>query len=242
MSGHRHNPNAGTQNQGNSLGDRACVRQSKLYRQYESGNDVKSILGSSHLAWNADETQGAYKGKKVYDHMAADPLGVQHVTEEFRAPKHRQLSYEEYAPESNYSSKDTTVYGSRSRPVEDPGNNFLNGYSGNGRNNIIVGGPSKRDNEENRRSNTYDRQIENDGGGSYPLNKMKGGDSDFAYRTNAANGNSSNGFRQQMDDSASSYRSMRGEYESTGKTVSAYAPPVNSRGSNPRDDRSTRPW
>lgn len=65
---HHHDPRAGTQNQGNSLGDRSCVRQSKLYRQYESGNGVKDILGSSHLAWNANEKEGAYKGHKVYDH------------------------------------------------------------------------------------------------------------------------------------------------------------------------------
>jgi len=35
----------GTQNQGNVLGDRSCVRQSKLYRQYESGNSMKAIFG-----------------------------------------------------------------------------------------------------------------------------------------------------------------------------------------------------
>ena len=32
MSGHKHNSSAMTQNQGNTLGDRSCVRQSKLYR------------------------------------------------------------------------------------------------------------------------------------------------------------------------------------------------------------------
>ena len=66
--GHHHNSNAGTQNQGNSLGDRACVRQSKLYRQHESGNDVKSILGTDHLRWDTEHQEGAYKGQKVFDH------------------------------------------------------------------------------------------------------------------------------------------------------------------------------
>lgn len=70
MSGHRHNPSAGTQNQGNTLGDRSCVRQSKLYRQYESGNGVKDILGSSHLCWNENFKEGAYKGQRVFDHNA----------------------------------------------------------------------------------------------------------------------------------------------------------------------------
>lgn len=69
MSGHKHNPTAGTQNQGNSLGDRSCVRQSKLYRMYESGNDVKAILGTGHLSWDPNVKQGAYSGQKVYDHM-----------------------------------------------------------------------------------------------------------------------------------------------------------------------------
>ena len=68
MSGHHHNSNAGTQNQGNSLGDRACVRQSKLYRTHESGNDVKSILGTDHLRWDTDRQEGAYRGQKVFDH------------------------------------------------------------------------------------------------------------------------------------------------------------------------------
>lgn len=76
MSGHRHNPTAATQNQGNSLGDRACVRQSKLYRVHESGNNVKSLLGTSHLCWDQNQTQGAYEGRNVYDHTEDDPLRV----------------------------------------------------------------------------------------------------------------------------------------------------------------------
>lgn len=74
MRGHAHNPSAGTQNQGNSLGDRSCVRQSKLYRMYESGNGVKSVLGTSHLCWDPNVKQGAYDGQKVYDHNLDNPL------------------------------------------------------------------------------------------------------------------------------------------------------------------------
>jgi len=58
----------GTQNQGNVLGDRSCVRQSKLYRQYESGNSMKAIFGHDHLAWKTDEKEGAYAGQSLYDH------------------------------------------------------------------------------------------------------------------------------------------------------------------------------
>ena len=38
MGGHWHDSTAGTQNQGNHIGDRSCVRQSKLYRQYVSSS------------------------------------------------------------------------------------------------------------------------------------------------------------------------------------------------------------
>ena len=69
MRSHSHH-GQGTQNQGNTLGDRSCVRQSKLFRQYESGNSVKDILGVSHLAWKTDSKQGAYMGHSVYDHSA----------------------------------------------------------------------------------------------------------------------------------------------------------------------------
>jgi len=44
------------------------VRQSRLYRQHESGNDVKSILGTDHLRWDTEHQEGAYKGQKVFDH------------------------------------------------------------------------------------------------------------------------------------------------------------------------------
>jgi hypothetical protein len=39
-----------------------------LYRTHESGNDVKSILGTSNLCWKTDELEGAYRGQKVFDH------------------------------------------------------------------------------------------------------------------------------------------------------------------------------
>lgn len=69
MSGHRHNSNAATQNQGNSIGDRSSVRQSRLYRVHESGNSMKGLLGTGHLSWDADQQEGAYAGRPVYDHM-----------------------------------------------------------------------------------------------------------------------------------------------------------------------------
>ena len=71
MGGHW-NDGLGTQNQGNHIGDRSCVRQSKLYRRYESGNAVKELLGTGHLRWDENRKQGAYQGQRVYDHNKAD--------------------------------------------------------------------------------------------------------------------------------------------------------------------------
>ena len=67
MAGHHHQPGM-PQNLGNTLGARPCVRQSKLYRQHESGNAAKSLLGMGNLAWSIDHKEGAYKGQRAYDH------------------------------------------------------------------------------------------------------------------------------------------------------------------------------
>ena len=68
MSSHWHDSSAGTQNQGNVLGARPCVRQSKLFRSYESGNGVKGLLGTPHLVWDETRQQGAYHNQPVWDH------------------------------------------------------------------------------------------------------------------------------------------------------------------------------
>ena len=36
--------------------DRSSIRQSKTYRQYESGNAIKSMLGMDHLQWDTNKT------------------------------------------------------------------------------------------------------------------------------------------------------------------------------------------
>lgn len=63
---HEHN-----QNLGNVIGSRPSVRMSKLYRRYESGSAMKSILGNSHLDWNIEKNEGAYYGK-TFDCYADD--------------------------------------------------------------------------------------------------------------------------------------------------------------------------
>ena len=52
---------------GNKVGDRPVVRQSKIYRTNESGNNMKSIFGQDHLAWDVDKQQGVFDGQGVFD-------------------------------------------------------------------------------------------------------------------------------------------------------------------------------
>ena len=71
MPGHRHIGGSDTtQNQGNVLGDRPCVRQSMLYRQHCGGNAMKEMMGQSQLAWSTTHQEGVYAGKRVFNHNA----------------------------------------------------------------------------------------------------------------------------------------------------------------------------
>lgn len=66
--GHRWCGGAGqTQNQGNVLGDRPCVRQSKLYREHVGGNAMKEMFGQDSLKWSTTQQQGVYAGKAVWN-------------------------------------------------------------------------------------------------------------------------------------------------------------------------------
>ena len=88
MAGHWHDPSAATQNQGNQLGSRPCVRQSQLFRQNESGNTMKSLLGSSHLQWDTKHTQGAYDGRPAYD-AASDYMAQTSVAGRYHCARRR---------------------------------------------------------------------------------------------------------------------------------------------------------
>ncbi|AIN96137.1 hypothetical protein LPMP_100675 [Leishmania panamensis] len=95
MSGHHHtsDPNL-TQNQGNMLGDRPCVRQSRLYREGCSGNVMKELLGQSELTWKTDQTEGCYGGGHVYDHNTEDhcaaPTQQQQLKQQCQPPQQQQ--------------------------------------------------------------------------------------------------------------------------------------------------------
>jgi len=53
-----------SQNLGNSLGARPCVRQTPLYKRHESGNAMKDLLGMSHLAWEKVALEDNCRGPK----------------------------------------------------------------------------------------------------------------------------------------------------------------------------------
>ena len=57
---------------GNSLGQKPVVRQSKLYREKESGNAMKGIFGQDHLSWDTEQQEGVFQGQGVYDAAAED--------------------------------------------------------------------------------------------------------------------------------------------------------------------------
>jgi len=55
---------------GNKLGSRPIVRQSKLYREKESGNAMKSLFGQDHLSWKTNQQEGIFAGQTVHDAAA----------------------------------------------------------------------------------------------------------------------------------------------------------------------------
>ena len=72
MSSMSHDAGTSNQNLGNSLGSRPLIRQSKYFRQYESGNATKSLLGQGNLVWNTDESEGVFRGSKTFDAEASN--------------------------------------------------------------------------------------------------------------------------------------------------------------------------
>eukprot|EP00760_Papus_ankaliazontas_P025978 PhM_4_TR2960/c0_g2_i1/m.58694 len=91
MSGHHHCGAPGsTQNQGNTLGDRPCVRQSRLYRQHEGGNAMKDLLGHGELKWDTNAQEGAYAGRRVHDPLNDMPTNQQASYQEQPVKQQRQ--------------------------------------------------------------------------------------------------------------------------------------------------------
>jgi hypothetical protein len=74
---HFHDPSASSQNVGNHVGNRPCVRQSQLFRRNESGNAMKELMGQTCLQWDTKRLQGAYTGA-AYD---PNSLNVQQLVQ-----------------------------------------------------------------------------------------------------------------------------------------------------------------
>ena len=81
----------GSQNNGNIIGDKSTVRQSKLFRMYESGNEVKSILGQDCLRWDVTKKQGAYEGR-VFDYGKTSGHGYYSSEETAGSPRNQYSS------------------------------------------------------------------------------------------------------------------------------------------------------
>ncbi|CAD2222633.1 hypothetical protein AGDE_10412 [Angomonas deanei] len=138
MSGHYHAGDPGlTQNQGNVLGDRPCVRQSKLYREQVGGNAMKDIMGQSELKWNTTQLQGAYGGGSVYDHNTADNRAYKSDSTEanihqngfVRQPEHNN-NYNQYNNNNrNQNNNNNDMYQSSSSAYGNPQNNNNNRQS-----------------------------------------------------------------------------------------------------------------
>jgi hypothetical protein len=238
MRGHSHNSNAGTQNQGNSLGDRSSVRQSKLYRMYESGNGVKDVLGASHLAWDPNQKQGAYEGQAVYDHNAAPSYDSK-----------RRPSYEQDEVRPIYENTTSNKYASYAS------SKTLANYSNYDPNDSAVNSAYNRRKEKDLPPNPYIRREEN------LENNRSGANSDYSSYNSGNNNISSKqrvvhyeddrnlrNMRNDMDRAVSSTSSSSSQKNNVSTmsrenpfAMNSYQPTVTStRGQ--RDDRSTRPW
>lgn len=72
---HFHDAFSPSQNVGNVLGSRPCVRQTALYRQHESGNNMKDLLGMGHLAWDRDPNAGRHLQGSGAAHAQQEAIG-----------------------------------------------------------------------------------------------------------------------------------------------------------------------
>lgn len=233
MSGHRHNPSAQTQNQGNSIGDRSSVRQSKLYRVHEGGNNMKSILGTDHLSWDADQQQGAYYGQPVYDHSAADP---------FAANRSKGGRMGDFTDNSYQSTYETTSGGYGGSP---PRNSKRNDYDYDD-----YSQPKPQSSQAEARANSSRGNASFGVAGSLQPD-IGGGNMGSSRRTDYAYAEASSSYplskmRGEDNQVRTTHRDMRDQYS---VDSSAAYPPENSRSlaaslsrRGSADSKSTRPW
>ena len=79
------------QNLNNKLTKRPAVRQSRLFRERESGNTMKNLLGQSHLNWDVTRTQGAWDNP-VFDHNKPNGYDEQQQNNNNRGQNYRPIA------------------------------------------------------------------------------------------------------------------------------------------------------
>ena len=90
--------------------DRSCVRQSSLFRQYESGNSVKGLLGTPNLCWNTHMKEGVFTGQIAYDEASRTSVKNECYTDSNTHPSSNKQSqaYAKMKSEASVSYKRTT--------------------------------------------------------------------------------------------------------------------------------------
>ena len=82
----------------NKLNDKPFTRQSQLYREKESGNGMKGVLGHDHLAWDPNRQQGAFEGQSVYNAKSQQYQQLPPAAPQFGGPGDKRASF---APGTN---------------------------------------------------------------------------------------------------------------------------------------------
>ena len=142
MSGHQHLGGPGmTQNQGNIIGDRPCVRQSRNYREHLGGNAMKELMGQDQLKWDTTRTQGAYEGGNVFDPDRDGPgrRAGQQQQQFNNAPQQQQQQQQQYNNNANQYQSSNNQYGQSQAAPQAPGHRRGAGQANRSTYNILSG-------------------------------------------------------------------------------------------------------
>ena len=120
------------QNLNNKLTKRPSVRQSRLFRERESGNTMKNLLGQSHLNWDVTRTQGAWDNP-VFDHNKPNGYDEQQQNNNNRGQNYRPIARQNINKNNNnIKAKKTKIIRVGKR------NNNINTYTNNNTNNTNI--------------------------------------------------------------------------------------------------------
>ena len=125
------------QNLNNKLTKRPSVRQSRLFRERESGNTMKNLLGQSHLNWDVTRTQGAWDNP-VFDHNKPHGYDEQQQNNNNRGQNYRPIARQNINKNNNnIKAKKTKIIRVGKR------NNNINTYTNNNTNNTNIKQPQQ---------------------------------------------------------------------------------------------------